>query len=106
VRCLSEDAEAKLGVFIEDLALRHIVAEVGGDEVVVLQHLLQERAYLLPSGRARVGCEDAMTVGSELLERVSHEYASFPMSFLASKGKTTTVAGPSSVRGKGLSCGL
>ena len=65
---VGQDAEAKLGVFIENLTLWHMIAEVGGDEVVVLQHFLQERTYLLPPGRARVSFQDAMAVGSELLE--------------------------------------
>jgi hypothetical protein len=70
---VGKDAEAQLGIFIENLALRHIVSEVSGDEVVVLQDFLQKRAYLLPPGGTRIGFEDAMTVGSKLLERVGHE---------------------------------
>jgi hypothetical protein len=79
---VGEDAEAKLRVFIEDLALRHIVAEVGGDEVIVLQHVLQQRADLLPAGGSWVGLQGIVTGGGELLERVGHDHASSAMSVL------------------------
>ncbi len=38
---MGEDAEAELRVFIEDLALRNVVAKVSGDELLVFQHILQ-----------------------------------------------------------------
>jgi hypothetical protein len=70
---VSKDAKAQLGVFIEHLALWHIVAKMGGDESVILQHLLQQRTNLLPPCGTRVSFENAMTVSSELLEGVGHE---------------------------------
>ena len=37
---MRQNAEAEFGIFIEDLALRDVIAEMGGNEVVVLQHVL------------------------------------------------------------------
>src|SRR4030095_883603 len=67
-----EDAEAERRVFVEDLPLGDVVADVLGDEGVVLQHLLNDGADLLPPGRPRGALEDAAALGCELLEGHAH----------------------------------
>ncbi len=44
---MSQNAEAEFRVLVEDLAFGHLVAEMGGDESIVLQCLLDQRADLL-----------------------------------------------------------
>src|SRR6185437_16139104 len=68
-----QDAEAELWVLVEHLALRHVVAEMRRDEILVPQHVLEQRANLLAPRRTRLGGQDTMTVGGEAVQRVSHE---------------------------------
>src|ERR1051326_8657363 len=67
-----EDAEAELGIFEEDLALRHVVADVLRDERIVLQHVLDDVADSLPSGRARLGLDRIVHFLGEPLQCVAH----------------------------------
>src|SRR5437016_14400157 len=69
---VGENAEAELRVLVQDLALRHAVAEMPGDECLVLQDLLDERAHLLATPGPGFRREDAVTGGRELFERVPH----------------------------------
>ena len=69
---VGEDAEAELRIFVEDLALRHVVAEMLGDERAVGQHLAQQRADLVAALRIVFRGEDAVGGGGERLEGVGH----------------------------------
>jgi hypothetical protein len=69
---VGEDAEAERGIFVEDLALGHVVAEMAGDERAVLQHILDDAADLLTAGRPRITLEKTMTLRGELLEGQAH----------------------------------
>src|SRR3989449_2569193 len=69
---VGQDAEAELRVLVDDLALRHVVAQVPGDEGLVRQHLAEQRADLFTALRIGLGGEDAMGGGGEVLERVRH----------------------------------
>ena len=69
---VGEDAESQLRILVQDLALGPVVAEVGGDERLVLEDFLQQRAHLLPPRAGGVFGEDAMTGGRESFERVAH----------------------------------
>src|ERR1044071_4251240 len=52
---VGEDAEAELGILVQDLPLRHVVTEMLGDERRVLQDVLEERADLLAAGGTGLG---------------------------------------------------
>src|SRR5580704_12242462 len=69
---VGQDAEAELRVLVEDLALRHVVTQVRGDERVVLQHVLHEGAHLLAARGTGIRGQDVVGGGGERLERVSH----------------------------------
>src|SRR5262245_66558102 len=69
---VAEDAEAQLRVGVEDLALRHVVTQVPGDERVILQRVLDQTAEALAPGRAGIGGEDVVGGRRERLEGVGH----------------------------------
>src|SRR5579872_5821866 len=69
---MAEDAEAELRVLEQHLALGHVVAEVAFDEVLVLQHLLDQPADLLAPFRTGVRLQDAVTFRRKLFETVAH----------------------------------
>jgi hypothetical protein len=62
------------------------------DKVVILQHVLEECADLLPACRARVGLENPVTFGGELLECVGHFYTSSLRSVLLITASVTRAA--------------
>ena len=62
-----QDAEAECRIFIEDLALGHVVPEMGGDEAVILQYVFDERAHPLSAFRSGILGQDPMTSRRELL---------------------------------------
>jgi hypothetical protein len=68
---VGKDAEAELRVFVENLALRHVVADVTGHEGLVLQHVLHDGAHLLATRGTGLGNERALTCGSETLRASS-----------------------------------
>ena len=51
---VGEDAEAELRIFVEDLALGDVVADVPADERLVLENLLDDLAHLLAARGAGV----------------------------------------------------
>src|SRR5258706_6773651 len=63
-----EDAEAELGILVQDMAFRRGVAHARLDEFAIAQGLLEERADFLPAGRARVGREEVVAVAREAFE--------------------------------------
>jgi hypothetical protein len=69
---VAEDAKAEFGVLVEDFALRDVVAEMRLDEIVVLQHLLDQHTHLLPSLDTRILLEDPPAFGRKLFEAISH----------------------------------
>src|SRR5579875_2234491 len=69
---MAEDAEAEFGILVQNLALGHLVAEIGVDEIVVLQHVLDQRAHPLAPFDARILLEDPAAFRRKLLERISH----------------------------------
>src|SRR5207249_1078376 len=73
---VGEDAEAELRIFVEDLALWHVVADVCGDERVVLQDVLDDLADLLAPRRPGLLGERALTGGAELLQSPAHRVTS------------------------------
>src|SRR6516164_10318054 len=69
---VAEDAEAQFRVFVQHLAIGHIVAEMGRDEHVVRQHLADQRANLFAALDPGIGGEDAAAFGRKPFEAVSH----------------------------------
>src|SRR5262249_17923030 len=69
---VGEYAEAELRVFVENLPLRHVVAEMPGHEAVALQQVLDERAHFLAPFATGILREDAVTPVGELLEAIAH----------------------------------
>src|ERR1700732_1922470 len=69
---MRKNAKAELGILVKDLALRQIVADMLGDEGLVLQHVLHPAAQFLASGAAGLRRKDATAFGGELLERMGH----------------------------------
>src|SRR5262249_31550558 len=69
---VGEDAEAELGIFVEDLALGHVVADVPGDEGVVFENVLDDLADFLAAGGARICGESLLTGSRELLQSPAH----------------------------------
>ena len=69
---VAEDAEAELGVLVQHFALGDVVAEMRLDKIVVLQHLLDQGAYLLASLDARILLEDPAAFRRKLLEAIPH----------------------------------
>jgi hypothetical protein len=69
---VSQDAEAELRIFVEDLAFGDLVADVRGDERLVRENVLDDRAHFLATGGAGIVRERALTGGRELLESPAH----------------------------------
>jgi len=69
---MAEDAESEFRILVEDLTLGHVVVEMSGDEILVLQHVLDERADLLATVDPGIFRQDAVTLSGELLESISH----------------------------------
>ena len=70
---VTKNAEAEFWIFVQHLAVGHVVAEVRLYEILVLQHLLNERADLFPPFDTRVRLEDLVAFGGELLEIIAHQ---------------------------------
>jgi hypothetical protein len=73
---MAEDAESEFRIFVEDLPLGHVVVQMSGDKILVLQHVLDERADLLTTFDPGIFRQDAMTLSGKLLESISHQTTS------------------------------
>jgi len=72
---MAEDAESQFGILVEDFAVGHAILQMRGDEILVLQYLLDQRADLLVALDAGVRREDAMTlVGADAAEQDRGEW--------------------------------
>jgi len=67
---MAEDAESQFGILVENFAVGHAIVQMRGDEILVLQYLLDQRADLLAALDAGVRREDAMTLVGKLLKRI------------------------------------
>ena len=88
---VSENAEAEPRVFVEDLALGHVVSDVLGDERVVLENLLEDLGHLLPARGSRVLRESLLTSGRELLQGPAHRVDLLDVSSTSLPNITTSV---------------
>jgi hypothetical protein len=86
--------ESDICVFIEYLAFRNAVIEVGGHELLVFQHVLQERTYFLTALGTCFSFEDTVTRRGELFESVSHVFVSCAMAALAAQSFHRRLAHP------------
>src|SRR5690242_3969673 len=69
---MAEDAEAELGILVENLPLRPGLGQVLTDELRIGARLLDESADLFAALGPGLGGEDAVTIGRELFERIGH----------------------------------
>jgi hypothetical protein len=69
---MRQDAEAQLGILVENFPLRHVVPKVSSDERLVLQNLLEQCTHLLTPGRSGIGLENAVALCSELFKGMTH----------------------------------
>src|SRR2546428_379469 len=82
---VGEDAEAELRVLVENLALGHVVADMSGEERLVLQDIVDDLAHLLPAPGAGIVREGALTGGRELLQRPAHGMTTWPSASITSR---------------------
>jgi hypothetical protein len=73
---MAEDAEPEVRILVEDLPLGHVIMEMSGDKVLVLQHVLDERADLLTTFDPGIFRQNAVTLSGKLLESISHQTTS------------------------------
>src|SRR5947208_1896492 len=69
---MAEDAEAELGILVENLPLRPVLRQVLTDELRIGARLLDESADLFAALGPGLGGEDAVTIGGELFECIGH----------------------------------
>ena len=69
---VTDNAEAQLRIFVEDLSRGHVVTQIGGDKSRVTADLAEQRSHLFASSQSGIGGKDAMTLGCKLVERVWH----------------------------------
>jgi hypothetical protein len=74
---MAENAKPEFRILVEDLPLRNVVTEMSGDERVVLQDLLDERADFLAACDPWIVRQDTMTCVRKLRESVAHRPTSF-----------------------------
>jgi hypothetical protein len=67
-----EYAEPELRILVEDLAFGHTVVEMRRDEILILQHVPNERANFLAALDAGILRKNTVTFAGELLECVAH----------------------------------
>ena len=70
-----ENAEAEIGILVQDLALGRVVRKVRSDEILVLQRFLQQRADLAAAGRIVLRLEYVAATRREVLERLGHVFS-------------------------------
>jgi hypothetical protein len=73
---VAENAETELRILVEDLPLGHVIVEMRGDEILVLQHILNERADLFAALDPRIFRQDAVTLTGKPLESIAHQNTS------------------------------
>ena len=69
---VGEDREAEVGVFVEHLALRDALGDVGADKLLVLEDVFEEVADLLAALRTGLGAEELFAFGRKLIEGALH----------------------------------
>jgi hypothetical protein len=73
---VAEDAKPEFRILVEDLPLRHSVMEMSGHKILVLQHILDERAHLLAALHPRIRRKDAVTFTGKPVETIAHQITS------------------------------
>jgi hypothetical protein len=70
---MRENAESKFRILVEDLPLGHLVTEMSGDERLVFQNVLDERAHLFAAFGPGIVRQYAVTRCRELFKSVPHQ---------------------------------
>src|SRR5689334_18634712 len=73
---MAENAKPEFRILVENLPLRHAVVKVRADEILVLQHVLDERAHLVAALRAGIRRKDTMTLTGKPFECIPHQTTS------------------------------
>src|ERR1700730_14051939 len=73
---MAEDAEPEFRILVEDLPFRHSVVEMSGDKILVLQHILDERAHLLAALHPRIRRKNAVTFTGKPFQSITHQMTS------------------------------
>jgi hypothetical protein len=90
---MAKNAEPELRVLVEDLPLRNVVAEMSGDERIVLQNLLDQRADFLAALDTGIVRQDVITSVRKLRESIAHQpTSSLPTSRLYAAGSEPILA--------------
>ena len=69
---VTQNAETKFRILVEDLAFGYIVTKVSGDESIVFDDILDQRADLLSALSTRIAGQYAVTFSGKLLECIGH----------------------------------
>lgn len=77
---IPEDTKPEFRILVQNFAFPHVIAEMHIDEILVLQHILDDGANLLTPFNARVLFEDPVALPRKLLETVSHWISSSVLS--------------------------
>src|SRR5271166_1909366 len=70
---MTKDAEAELGIFVQHLALRHVIGEIRFNKIIVLQYVLDQRAHFLAPLDSGILLEDRAACRRELFEITLHK---------------------------------
>src|SRR5204862_3897828 len=74
---MAEDAEAELGILVQNLPLRSVLGQVLTHELRIGARLLDESADLFAALGPGLGGEEAVTIGGELFECIGHRLILF-----------------------------
>jgi hypothetical protein len=74
---VGQNAETEFGIFIDDMALGAVIAQMGRHEALILEDVLQEFAHLLAPRRTWFGFEKAMALGGKRFESMGHNHFSY-----------------------------
>jgi hypothetical protein len=73
---MAENTKPEFRILVEDLPLRHSVVEMSSDEILVLQHVLDERAHLLAALHPWIRRKDTVTFTGKPFESIAHQITS------------------------------
>jgi hypothetical protein len=97
---VTQNAETKFGIFVEDLPFGHVVTKVSRDKSVVFEDLLDERANLFAALSSRIAGQYTVTFSGKLFECIRHHPTSLVRMPIASlsRGDAAYPAGNLSAR--------
>src|SRR5262245_11242228 len=70
---VTDDAEAELGIFIENLPFGYVIAQISGDKRLVTADLADQIAHPFAPCRSGIRSKNAVTLRCELLDGIRHD---------------------------------